>query len=118
MTDTPAGKKSRDAAYKNVTDKLGALRMAGRLDWNMVLDLTRELDQWRTFDSPREARATMRQTYDEDRWLGQKIFSNPAGRKGHRWSRSASQWRAIGRCRSPPRGTTHRSNCNMTWPRC
>jgi hypothetical protein len=71
MTDTPAGKKSRDNAYKTVTAKLGALRMAGRLGWNMVLDLTRELDEWETFDSPREARASMRRHYSEDRWLGQ-----------------------------------------------
>ena len=40
----------------------------------MVLDLTRDLDQWQTFGSPREARARMRRLYDEDRWLGQKYF--------------------------------------------
>ena len=60
--------------YKRVTDKLGALRMAGALHWNMVLDLTRELDEWQTYGSPREARARMRRIYDEDRWLGQKHF--------------------------------------------
>jgi hypothetical protein len=74
MSDTAAGKKSRDAAYDRVTRKLGALQMAGLLGWDMVLDLTRELDQWRTFDSPREARAAMRRSYDEDRWLGQQYF--------------------------------------------
>ena len=40
----------------------------------MVLDLTRELVEWETFTSPREARAAMRRRYDEDRWLGQKYF--------------------------------------------
>jgi hypothetical protein len=40
----------------------------------MVLDLTRELTKWRTFASPREARAYLRRIYDEDRWLGQPCF--------------------------------------------
>jgi hypothetical protein len=74
MSDTPEGKKSRANAYKLVTKKLGALRMAGLLDWDTVLDLTRELDQWQTFSSPREARVAMRRRYDEDRWPGQKYF--------------------------------------------
>ena len=74
MTDTPEGKKSRASAYKTITAKLGALRMAGRLGWDMVLDLTRELDEWQTYDSPREARAVMRRRYEEDRWLGQKLY--------------------------------------------
>jgi hypothetical protein len=39
-----------------------------------VLDLTRDLDQWQTLGSPREARAHTRRLYDEDRWLGQKYF--------------------------------------------
>jgi hypothetical protein len=74
MSDTEKGKKSRDSAYKRVTKKLGGLRMAGSLGWDMVLDLTRELVEWETFTSPREARAAMRRRYDEDRWLGQKYF--------------------------------------------
>jgi hypothetical protein len=74
MRDTKEGKQSRDSAYKRVTKKLGALRMAGSLGWDMVLDLTRELVEWETFTSPREARAAMRRRYDEDRWLGQKYF--------------------------------------------
>jgi hypothetical protein len=74
MTDTPEGKKSRDGAYKKVTDKLGDLRMEGLLGWDMVLDLTRELDEWHVYSSPREARAALRQSYDEDRWLGQRWF--------------------------------------------
>jgi hypothetical protein len=46
----------------------------GDLDWDMVLDLTRELEDWQVFASPREARAHLRQYYDEDRWLGQRYF--------------------------------------------
>src|SRR5262249_12259770 len=52
----------------------GVLRKQGRLGWHMVLDLTRELIEWRTFASPREARAYLRRIYDEDRWLGQPYF--------------------------------------------
>jgi hypothetical protein len=48
--------------------------MQGRLAWDAVLDLTRELDQWQTYESPRQARAATRRRYDEDRWLGQPHF--------------------------------------------
>ena len=72
--DTAAGKKSRASAYKTITGKLGVLRMAGLLGWDMVLDLTRELDEWEFYNSPREARAAMRRFYTEDRWLGQEMF--------------------------------------------
>jgi hypothetical protein len=74
MEDTEAAKKERAAAYKRITNVLKTLRIGGRLDWEMVLDLTRELDQWRTFESPRAARAHLRQMYDEDRWLGQPHY--------------------------------------------
>jgi hypothetical protein len=40
----------------------------------MVLDLTRELDEWAMYNSPREARAAMRSHYDEDRWIGQPYY--------------------------------------------
>jgi hypothetical protein len=74
MSDSPEAKKSRDAAYKRVTDVLGVLRKQGRLGWDMVLDLTRELDEWQSYGSPREARAALRRRYDEDRWLGQRYY--------------------------------------------
>jgi hypothetical protein len=74
MGDSKAAKKSRDKAYDSVLDILGTLRKAGRLGWDMVLDLTRELDEWLTYASPREARAHMRRIYDEDRWLGQPYY--------------------------------------------
>jgi hypothetical protein len=74
MSDTPEGKKSRDAAYDRVTAVLGILRKQDRLDWGMVLDLTRELTEWPAFTSPREAREYLRRIYDEDRWLGQPHF--------------------------------------------
>jgi hypothetical protein len=75
MSATDEGKKSRDSAYKKVTDILGALRMNGDLGWDAVLDLTRELDQWLAYDSPRDARERMRRIYDEDRWLGQPSYA-------------------------------------------
>lgn len=73
------GKASRDAAYKRITDILGILRMQGELagtglGWDRVLDLTRELDEWQTYTSPREARAALRRHYAEDRWLGQPYY--------------------------------------------
>jgi hypothetical protein len=43
------------------------LRRNGGLDWESVLDLTRELDQWPTYASPREACAALRGRSDEDR---------------------------------------------------
>jgi hypothetical protein len=74
MSATTEGKKSRDAAYDRVIAVLGALRMQGRLGWHMVLDLTRELVEWQTYRSPREAREDMRRNYDEDRWIGQPYY--------------------------------------------
>jgi hypothetical protein len=40
----------------------------------VVLDIGRALDEWQTYGSPREARAEMRRSYDEDRWLGQRYY--------------------------------------------
>lgn len=74
MSDTPEAKKSRDAAYKRITNILGVLRMQRKLSWHAVLDLTRELDEWQTYGSPREARAALRRRYNEDRWLGQAYY--------------------------------------------
>jgi hypothetical protein len=74
MGDTEEAKRARDAAYDRITDVLGTLRKQGKLGWDAVLDLTRELDEWQTYGSPREARAALRRRYDEDRWLGQKFF--------------------------------------------
>ena len=74
MGSSDAAKKSREAAYDRVTAVLGILRKQGRLAWDMVLDLTRELDEWQTYGSPREARAALRRRYDEDRWLGQRYY--------------------------------------------
>jgi hypothetical protein len=74
MTDTAAGKKSRATAYKIVGAKLVSLRLRGLLAWEAVIDLTRDLDQWQTYNSPQEARAEMRQNYDEDRWRGQTFY--------------------------------------------
>jgi hypothetical protein len=74
MSATEEGKKSRDAAYKRVLSLLGDLRKADRIDWDSVIDLTRELVEWQTYESPREARAAMRDRYDEDRWLGQPYY--------------------------------------------
>ena len=74
MSDTPAARASRDAAYDRVTAVLGILRKQGRLGWDMVLDLTRELVEWRVYNSPREARAALRRNYTEDRWRGQPFF--------------------------------------------
>ena len=48
MGDTAEAKDSRDAAYDRVTGVLGICASMGRLDWDMVLDLTRELDEWQT----------------------------------------------------------------------
>ena len=74
MSATVEGRKSRQAAYKRILNILGKLRRARRLGWHAVLDLTRELTEWQTYASPREARAAMRLNYDEDRWLGQRYY--------------------------------------------
>ena len=74
MGASDAAKKARDAAYDRVLDVLGRLRMQDHLGWDAVLDLTRELVEWQTYGSPREARVHMRQRYSEDRWIGQPYY--------------------------------------------
>jgi hypothetical protein len=74
MEATDAAKKEREAAYKKVLDVLGTMRMSGQLSWDIVLDLTRELDEWRVYGGTREARTELRRLYDEDRWLGQECY--------------------------------------------
>jgi hypothetical protein len=74
MGSTDEAKRSRDHAYKRITAVLSDLHRAGRLGWGQVLDLTRELDESQVFDSPRAARAHMRERYEEDRWIGQPSF--------------------------------------------
>jgi hypothetical protein len=74
MGSSEEAKKSRNNAQKRITSILGELRKSGRLDWDAVLDLTRELDEWQTYASPREARVDLRRHYDEDRWLGQPFY--------------------------------------------
>jgi hypothetical protein len=74
MGPSEKDKDSRDAAYDRVTHVLGVLRKSGDLPWSMVLDLTRELDQWQVYESPRAARKDMRDSYQEDRWLGQPYY--------------------------------------------
>jgi hypothetical protein len=68
MSDTAEGKESRAKAQKRISDILGVLRKQGRLSWDMVID------QWQMFGSPREARADLRRSYDEDRWLEQEYY--------------------------------------------
>ncbi len=74
MGSSDEAKRSRVNAQKRITSILGELRKSGRLDWDAVLDLTRELDEWPTYASPREARAALRLYYEEDRWLGQPFY--------------------------------------------
>jgi hypothetical protein len=74
MSATEEGVRSRDAAYDRITHVLKVLRMQGELGWGDVIDLTRELDQWQTYRSAREAREHLRRRYDEDRWDGQSFY--------------------------------------------
>ena len=74
MGASKSAKKERDAATDRITDILGTLRKQGKLSWKAVLDLTPDLDTRLTYESPRDARAHMRNIYDEDRWIGQPAF--------------------------------------------
>ena len=74
MDASKKAKASRDAAYKAVTSALALLRKDGRIAWNAVLDLTRELDTPLAYGSTRDARANICEIYDEDRWIGQPNY--------------------------------------------
>ena len=58
----PAG---RAAAYKRVADLLGVLRKSGNLPWSAALHLTRALDEWQTYASPREGWTRMLRSVDQ-----------------------------------------------------
>ena len=49
----------------------------------MVLDLTRELDEWRTYGSPREARADLRRALRRGPLAGAALLPDPDRREGH-----------------------------------
>ena len=83
MGASDAAKAERNAAYKRVTDVLGVMRMSGQLGWHMVLDLTRELDEWQTYSSPREARARMRRGLRRGSLARSTLLSDPYRREGH-----------------------------------
>jgi hypothetical protein len=83
MGDTAEAKDSRDAAYDRITGVLGTLRKMGRLDWDMVLDLTRELDEWQTYGSPREARAALARALRRGPLAGAALLPDLHRRVGH-----------------------------------
>lgn len=117
MSATVEGKKSRDAAYDRITNVLGKLRRTGKLSWDAVLDLTRELVEWQVYASPREARATLLRRYSEDRWLGQPGYPILIVEKDT-LEPVCKPMASIWQMPSPHRAATARSHCSMMLPRC
>jgi hypothetical protein len=74
MSAGAAGEASRRAGYKKVQVVLRGLRYQGRLGWDQLLDLTRDVTEWQVYTSVREARAAMRERYTEDKWIGQPYY--------------------------------------------
>jgi hypothetical protein len=107
--------KYRDATYDRITHVLGVLRKAGNLGWDMVLDLTRELDEWQIYESPREARAALRRRYDEDRWVGQPFYPIFIVEKAL-WSQCVDPWLWGGKCPLHHPAAMAHSRCNTTLP--
>lgn len=56
------------ASYKKVGSALDWLRKSGEVDFSAIEDRGRSITRWQVFADPDEARAQMRDQYDEDRW--------------------------------------------------
>lgn len=59
-------------SYKSIINTIDNGRLAGLIDWNMIEDRTRNLQQRSHFDSPTELLEAACNSYRLDRWEGQK----------------------------------------------
>jgi hypothetical protein len=68
----PASTKNADPNYKWLGSIINDARMAGLLDWDYIVDRTREIEEPNSWDSPASIVDAAAQGYYIDRWEGQK----------------------------------------------
>lgn len=70
----PDGTKNADPNYKWLGDIISIARMTGRLDWELIVDRTRELDELPHWDSPTELVNAAAEQFRVDRWATQPVY--------------------------------------------
>lgn len=70
----PEGTKNADPNYKWLGDIVSIARMTGRLDWGLIVDRTRELDELPHWDSPTELVEAAAGQFRVDRWATQPVY--------------------------------------------
>ena len=63
---------NRQSEYKRLGDTLNDARMAGRMDWDYLVDRTRNLEALPHWDSPAEIVDIVARQYRTDRWADQR----------------------------------------------
>lgn len=63
--------KNTQREYKNLGDIISDARLAGLIDWNAIVDRTRELRGVTHWDSPESIVAAVAQQFRIDKWAGQ-----------------------------------------------
>lgn len=66
--------ENSDRSYKNLGDAINNARLAGLLDWNMIIDRTRNLNVKPHWYSPADIVAACANQYSVDMWENQKYY--------------------------------------------
>lgn len=60
--------------YKRLGSILAKARMAGLIDWRSIVDRTRNLTAWRTYDGPQDALEYLERHYTLEKWERQPTY--------------------------------------------
>lgn len=60
--------------YKRLGDIIGKARMAGMIDWSSLVDRTRNLTSWLTYDGPEEALERLARRFTLEKWERQPTY--------------------------------------------
>jgi hypothetical protein len=70
--DPATGSTNNEKSYKKLGDVLADARLTGRMDWTHIIDRTRERGGNQHWDSPDQIIRAVAQSYQIDKWGGQK----------------------------------------------
>jgi len=65
---------NNERSYKNTGNLISDGRMAGLIDWNAIIDRTRELRKNSHWDSPADIVLTCSEQFQYDKWEGQEYY--------------------------------------------
>lgn len=64
--------ENRQTEYNRLGELCRDARMAGLMDWNHLIDRTRNIQSWRTYRTPQDAVGELAKQYARDLWAPQK----------------------------------------------